>query len=227
MVDENGLFAGQLIDLDGSIRWFRGILGITSGGIITITGTPGFSGAMDAGKTVIAATQTLTDLDETSQLEIWVKTGTAKWFEVYPKSPMVSIGEYVNFTTPLGMGEYAFDVNDSGGTIDPSTGLYHAGSTGDVVDIVLTTVGEGTAVTAIRVDSFPRDPGRVGPPTSMDVDGSGVTIGDVILMLRHVVGLDTFDGLQRLAADFDLSGSVTIGDVINALRTAVGLAPIP
>jgi len=226
IVEESGLFSGHVIDLDGTARWYAGLLSIDSNGIVTLSGNPSFSGAMDADKTVIAATETLMDLYATSQLDILLKVGYAKWFDTYPTRPIVSVDEYLNFTTTLGLGDYSFHLNDSGGTIDPDTGLYHAGATGDVADVLLTELDAGSAVTVIEVDSGPRDPGRTGPPTSMDVNGGGVNIDDVILMLRHVVGLDTLDELQQLAADFDLDGSVSIGDVITALRVVVGLPPV-
>ncbi len=227
LVHDDGLFVGHLIDLDGSARWYAGLLSIDGSGIVTLSGNPTFSGAMDAGKTVIAATETLMDAYASSQLDLWVKVGDSKWFEMYPKNPEVSVGEYLNFTDTLGLGDYVLDNNDSGGTIAPDTGLYRAGSTGDVLDIVGSDIAQGHAVSIVRVISAPRDPGVPGPPTSMDVNGSGIGIDDVILMLRHVVALEFLDEMQQYAADFDCDGAVTISDVINALRVAVGLEPVP
>ena len=51
-------------------------------------------------------------------------------------------------------------------------------------------------------------------------------IGDVILILRYVVMLDTPTPEQAAAADFNLTGAPDIGDVVNALRIVVGLPPV-
>jgi len=60
----------------------------------------------------------------------------------------------------------------------------------------------------------------------MDVDGGGVGLSDVILMLSYVVGVETPTAEQASAADFDCDGSVGLGDVLNALRIVVGLEPV-
>lgn len=54
-----------------------------------------------------------------------------------------------------------------------------------------------------------------------------VSISDVIMQLRHIVGLDEMDGLSRFAADNDGDGEVAISDVINSLRLIVGLEDSP
>ena len=54
-----------------------------------------------------------------------------------------------------------------------------------------------------------------------------VSIGDVILQLRHIVGLDELTGLNHAAADNDGNGTVAIADVIDSLRLIVGLEELP
>ncbi len=51
----------------------------------------------------------------------------------------------------------------------------------------------------------------------------GISINDVVLQLRDIVGLDTLSDKQRTAADIDGNGSVGIGDVVSVLRHIVGL----
>jgi len=118
-------------------------------------------------------------------------------------------------------------VDGSGASIDASNGVYRAGATGDREDFVEASIAGGTAATLIEVSDSPRAPGVVGPPTCMDVDGGGVGIGDVILMLKDVVGLEYLEEDQEWAADFNSDWGVNLADVINALRAVVGLAPIP
>ena len=54
----------------------------------------------------------------------------------------------------------------------------------------------------------------------------GISISDVVLQLRDIVGLSTLDGKQKIAADIDGSGEVAISDVVSNLRHIVGLDTI-
>ena len=54
-----------------------------------------------------------------------------------------------------------------------------------------------------------------------------VSISDVIMQLRHIVGLDELTGFSHTAADNDGDGAVAISDVINSLRMIVGLEEAP
>ena len=54
----------------------------------------------------------------------------------------------------------------------------------------------------------------------------GISISDVVLQLRDIVGLSTLDGKQKFAADIDGSGEVAISDVVSNLRHIVGLDTI-
>ena len=54
----------------------------------------------------------------------------------------------------------------------------------------------------------------------------GITISDVVLQLRDIVGLSALTGKQKIAADIDGSGEVAIGDVVSNLRHIVGLDEI-
>jgi hypothetical protein len=58
----------------------------------------------------------------------------------------------------------------------------------------------------------------------MEADTSNsVDISDVIAQLRHIVGIDTLQGINHAAGDFDSDGAVGISDVISNLRVIVGL----
>ena len=54
----------------------------------------------------------------------------------------------------------------------------------------------------------------------------GISISDVVLQLRDIVGLSTLEGTQKIAADIDGNGEVTISDVVSNLRHIVGLDTI-
>jgi len=142
-----------------------------------------------------------------------------------PSNATVSVGEYLNFVASAGDGTWSMVSAPSGATIDSVTGLYQAGGTGGETDEVALDIGPEQDRTEVTVTTSPRPNGVVGPPTSMDLDGGGVGISDVVLMLRCAVGLDTPTPQQLAAGDFNWSGSIDIGDVVNALRVAVGLAP--
>jgi len=156
------------------------------------------------------------------------RTFSVTW-EIIPADPVVSVGEYLHFCTSLGSsgGLWTLLQAPSGGTIGADNALYNAGPTGGgVVDVVSALVDSRPVSTDVTVNTDPRGPGVVGPATSMDVDGGGLTIADVILILRFVVALDVPTPEQAAAADFNLSGAPDIADVVNALRIAVGLPPI-
>ena len=53
-----------------------------------------------------------------------------------------------------------------------------------------------------------------------------VSISDVILQLKHIVGLDILSGNSKAAADVDNDGSVVVSDVIATLKHIVGLEQI-
>lgn len=57
-------------------------------------------------------------------------------------------------------------------------------------------------------------------------DGA-VDISDVVIQLRHIVGLSELIGLNKVAADNDSNGSVNISDVVSSLRQIVGLEDAP
>ena len=159
---------------------------------------------------------------ETDPVVIYAAAG----WTVVPADPEIAVGEYLNFQKSTGGdGLWSLLSAPSGGTIEAATGVYKAGATGGVTDEVACSEGAELATTTVTVTTSPRPPGTVGPPTSMDVDGSGLGISDVVLILRYVVGLDTLTPEQQTAADFDWSGTITMSDVISAMRATVGLKP--
>jgi hypothetical protein len=54
----------------------------------------------------------------------------------------------------------------------------------------------------------------------------GISISDVVLQLRDIVGLSSLEGKQKIAADIDRNDEVTISDVVSNLRHIVGLDEI-
>ena len=54
----------------------------------------------------------------------------------------------------------------------------------------------------------------------------GISISDVVLQLRDIVGLSTLEGKQKIAADIDGSGEVAISYVVSNLRHIVDLVTI-
>ncbi len=152
-------------------------------------------------------------------------TGTV----IVPENPEVAVGEWLHFRcSPSDPGDlWSLTQAPSGGSIDQDTGVYQAGATGAVIDEVTVLSGGSTPYsTDVTVTTTPRGAGVMGPYTSMDLNGGGVGVPDVILMLRITVGLDEPTVVQVRVADFNLNGVVDISDVINALRVAVGLAPM-
>ena len=54
----------------------------------------------------------------------------------------------------------------------------------------------------------------------------GISVSDVILQLRDIVGLSTLDGKHKIAADINRDGEIAINDVVSNLRHIVGLDTI-
>jgi hypothetical protein len=54
----------------------------------------------------------------------------------------------------------------------------------------------------------------------------GISVSDVILQLRDIVGLSTLDGKHKIAADINGDGEIAINDVVSTLRHIVGLDTI-
>ncbi len=182
------------------------------------------SGNFDAGDSVSCSATAWDGIEEGNTIE----TGAIliEAWGIAPADPEVSVGEYLHFSTSSGTGAlWSFVSSESGGSIQQDNGLYQAGGTpGD--DVVMGSVGGEPKTTTVTVTASPRRPGVVGPATSMDVNGNGLGMSDVILMLKFVVGVDTPTAEQVEAGDFDLDGGIGLSDVTNALRIVVGLEPI-
>lgn len=57
-----------------------------------------------------------------------------------------------------------------------------------------------------------------------DVNGDGtVTILDVTLIQRHLLGIETLSGSSLTAADVDGNGSIDVADVITIQRDILGI----
>jgi len=146
---------------------------------------------------------------------------------VAPFEPEVLPEEWISFRMSLeGVAVWSLTSSPSGGQIGSDTGLYQAGSTADVTDRLHISGASVSADMDIYVISD-RPSGECGAPTSQDVDGGGVEISDVVLLLRQVVELDHLTPQLVAVGDFNCNKTVDIGDVINALRRVVGLPPVP
>jgi hypothetical protein len=55
------------------------------------------------------------------------------------------------------------------------------------------------------------------------LDSSAVNLQDAILVLKQIVGLETLNSYQQIAADLDQSGSADLNDAIGILKHVVGL----
>jgi len=153
--------------------------------------------------------------------------GVFSVYGIYPMNPEVYLEEYVHFTTALeGTPLWSLVAAPSGGTIDQDTGVYQAGETGGTIDEVTVVVDPDVITTGVTVLDGQRPSGVAGPPTSMDVDGGGVGLSDVLRTIRYVVGLGAMNPQQQEAADFGADGEVGLDDCINTLRVVVGLPPI-
>lgn len=146
-----------------------------------------------------------------------------------PDSPRIGIGEYLNFRTEPELDGVWLPQGPSAGVLDSGTGVYHAGLVGGVLGgVYFFAYGYGkVAETWIEIEWLPRPAEVVGPATSMDLDGAGVGLSDVLLILGNVVGLWGLSVDEVAAADWNHDGQVGLGDAINALRVVVGLAPMP
>ena len=114
-----------------------------SGGTLDAT-----SGAYAAGATanVVDAIQVTDSLGNVATANVTVGNGLA----VSPSAPMVAPRETVTFTVEGGSGTgytFALGTNASGGTIDPTTGIYQAGSTPGVADQIVITDSLGNTIT--------------------------------------------------------------------------------
>ncbi len=171
------------------------------------------------------------DLRQGTDFDIYAQwlTGTGGGtVSVHPVSPQVAVGEWIHFRViPGTLADWALTQEASGGSIDPGTGVYQSGDTGGVTDVVTASVaGQGDESTNVAVTWATRPSGTMGPPTSMDLDGGGVGISDVILLLRLSAGMDVPSAKQVEVGDFDIDGQIGISDTVNALRVVAGLPPL-
>ena len=54
----------------------------------------------------------------------------------------------------------------------------------------------------------------------------GINISDAVAVLKHIVGLQTLENSEALAADVNLDGVINISDAVGVLKHIVGLDPI-
>jgi Ca2+-binding RTX toxin-like protein len=100
-----------------------------------------------------------------------------------------------------------------------------------VLDQSLVFVGgetEGTIVTMTSgvLASFSDDLNFTHVEINSSSYDHGISISDVVLQLRDIVGLSTLDGKQKIAADINGDGEMSISDVVSNLRHIVGLDTI-
>ena len=95
------------------------------------------------------------------------------------------------------------------------------GSEGEALEGTVRLAIEGANQSYLEVMHTDGVVEQINLPSSLyEVD---IGIEDVIVSLRHIVGLSELEGGQLIAADVDQSGSVGISDVISQLRHIVGL----
>lgn len=129
----------------------------------------------------------------------------------------VGLAFFVALVAGIFAGAALFTATAAGSPPLPATGLppVAAGGAGAAAALVARPQSGGQAVT-VSFTVLDEDPG--------DVNGDGkVDVGDSILILRRVVGLEQFDGAQELMADLNGDGKVDVGDAIMLLRMVVGL----
>ena len=61
----------------------------------------------------------------------------------------------------------------------------------------------------------------------LENSSSAIGISDVVLQLRHIVGLTELASSQFIAGDIDGDSQISISDVVSNLRVIVGLAESP
>jgi MYXO-CTERM domain-containing protein len=97
---------------------------------------------------------------------------------VAPVTATVTTGGSIPFSVSGGSGTgYAWTIlaNQSGGTIDPKTGVYTAGMVGGVIDTVVVSDSLGNSGTAsVTVKGNPMGGGDAGVDSGTPMDGGGV-----------------------------------------------------
>ncbi|MHA1381650.1 MAG: hypothetical protein ACTSRG_25050 [Candidatus Helarchaeota archaeon] len=150
---------------------------------------------------------------------------------IAPAMSSTFVNQWIRFRIIYGEGTGIWEIaqNNSGGWIDQNTGLYKAGPVPNTVDWINYIAPSKTYWTVITVYAEPSIYSINGYTGSLDLDGQGVGISDVVKLLRIVVGLDIDTGLEPdeilFIGDFNATGQIDIGDVVNALRIAIGLTP--
>ncbi len=156
------------------------------------------TGAYTAGPTgnVTDVVQVTDSTNETKTANVTVGPGVS----ISPASPTVPTAGSVGFTATGGSGTgyaWVLATNNSGGSIDPSTGAYTAGATAKVADTVQVTDSLGNAATAtVHVtDAAPADAGTDGAaPADAGADGADGAAPDGSTDLDGGPGVDAGNG---------------------------------
>lgn len=181
-----------------------------SGGFID-SSTGAYTAGPSSGEDVISVTD---PNGITSTTSIWVGPGVS----IFPANPSVSANGSLQLSAEGGSKSgytWSLHDNNSGATIDPSTGLYHAGPNPLTVDVVLATDSAGN-VAAVNIDvgypyEFePRDPNAEAKPQPVAPKS-----GDAELDLPERDELDREDDAQ-IAALGGSSCSVSSGTTSHA-----------
>ncbi len=150
---------------------------------------------------------------------------------IIPSTPTIPpLGTQV-FTTTGGTGVgqvWTLSVNNSGGSIDPDTGEYTAGSTGDVVDTIDVEDSLGfTATTTINVGPevsiTPEDPTFLFGTTHVLVAAGGSGTGYVWSLIINNSGatIDSGTGEYTAGATYGVSDTVQVVDDLGNTATTV------
>ena len=83
-------------------------------------------------------------------------------------------------------------------------------------------------VTSGITDLLPPNNGfSISFTVELENSSSAIGISDVVLQLRHIVGLTELASSQFIAGDIDGDSQISISDVVSNLRVIVGLAESP
>lgn len=114
--------------------------------------------------------------------DVFVSKLTTAPLALTPPATTVAPGDTVTFVATAGSGAgyvYSLQANASGGTIDPVTGVYTAGPTDGVTDVVLVTDSQGATATAdVAVTRAMADAGADASDASADANVVDAAIPD-------------------------------------------------
>ena len=100
---------------------------------------------------------------------------------------------------------------------------------GEALSNVRVDIGNRSTITdnqgRFSLDQLPTDIGLTVIPSNDENAANGVSSLDIILVTRHILGLQSFtDPYQLIAADVNNSGSISAADLVGIQRVVLNLA---